>query len=104
MAWEVRWTEAAADDLEGIGSYIGKDSPSYAAAFIREAIEASKSLGTLAERGRVVPEWSDESVRELMIGNYRLIYQLSGSSTFIIGLVHGSRDLKALWEREGRRR
>lgn len=104
MAWEVRWTEAAADDLDGIANYIGKDSPSYAAAFVRESVEASRSLGRLAERGRIVPEWGDKGVRELMVGNYRLINQLSGSSTFIIGLVHGGRDLKALWEREGRRR
>lgn len=102
MAWEVRWTEVALDDLDRVASYIARDSQNYAAAFVRETIEASKSLGTFAERGRVVPEWHDESIRELIIGNYRLIYQLAGALVFVVGFVHGSRNLRALWQREGR--
>ena len=102
MAWEVRWAEAAADDLNAVADHIAKDSPNYAASFVCEARDAARSLTHLADRGRIVPEWDDASVRELFIGNYRLLYQVNEQIVFVIGFIHGARDLRALWKREGR--
>ena len=102
MAWEVRWTEAAANDLDAIADHIAEDSPNYAAALVCEARDAARSLAHLADRGRIVPEWDDSSVRELFIGNYRMLYQVTEQAVFIIGFIHGARDLRALWQREGR--
>ena len=102
MAWEVKWVEAAANDLDGVADYIAKDSPNYAASFVCEVRDAARSLAHLADRGRIVPEWDDESVRELFIGNYRLLYQVTSKSIYVIGFIHGARDLHALWMREGR--
>ena len=102
MAWEVRWAQAAFDDLDSIAGYIGKGSPNYAAAFVRDVLEAGFSLAHMAERGRVVPEWQENAIRELLLGNYRLIYQVTETVVYVIGLVHGARDLDALWKREGR--
>ncbi len=103
MAWQVNWTEVAQDDLDKIANYIAEDSPNYAAAFVREALDAARSLKHLAQRGRMVPEWHDSSIRELIVGNYRLIYQLTEPMVAIIGVVHGARDLEAVWKRGGRR-
>jgi addiction module RelE/StbE family toxin len=103
VAWQVTWAEIAQDDLDKIASYIAKDSENYAAAFVREMLDAARSLEHLAQRGRIVPEWHDVSIRELIVRNYRLIYQLTESVASIIGVVHGARDLEALWKREGRR-
>jgi plasmid stabilization system protein ParE len=58
MARSVSWTETAWADLEAIADYIAQDSRFYAAAFVREVREAARSLRTLSERGRVVPEMS----------------------------------------------
>jgi toxin ParE1/3/4 len=103
MDWEVIWTQAAWSDLEEIADYIAKDSPAYAAAFVSEVREASRSLSTLAKRGRMVPEFQSPSVRELLMENYRMIYKTGKNSTYIIGFIHGARDLKASWKRMGRR-
>lgn len=73
MAWEVKWAQAALDDLDTIANYIARDSPNYAAAFVLELLDAARSLAQLAERGRVVPEWHEQTTRELLVGNYRLI-------------------------------
>jgi plasmid stabilization system protein ParE len=73
MARHVVWTETAWRDLERIADYIAEDSPGYAAAFVRRVWDRSRSLETLAERGRVVPEVGDPAVRELVISSYRLI-------------------------------
>lgn len=102
MAWEVKWAEAAANDLDAVADHIAKDSPNYAASLVGEARDAARSLARLADRGRIVPEWDDASVRELFLGNYRLLYQVTEQIVFVIGFIHGARDLRALWKREGR--
>lgn len=102
MARKVEWTEVAWSDLQEGSDYIAKDSRYYAAAFVREVRDAARSLAYLAERGRVVPEFSDPTIRELFVRRYRLIYQVMEQTVYIIGFIHGARDLLALWGREGR--
>ena len=91
MAREVVWTEPAWQDMEGAAEFINRDSESYAAAFVQEIQEAVASLSQFADRGRVVPEFADESVRELMVRPYRLVYEVSDERVFILALVHSAR-------------
>lgn len=42
-------------------------------------------------RGKAVPEWNDESIREIPIGNYRMIYQVHRSQVRILTVIHGAR-------------
>jgi len=104
MDRRVVWTETAWSDLELVVTYIAKDSSHYAAAFAREPRDASRSPSQLSNRGRAVPEFDDPTVREIFVRSYRLIYTVTEDAVYILGFVHGARDLKALWEREGRRR
>lgn len=100
MVWKVKWTHTAWTDLENIANFIAKDSPYYAAAFVREAKEASQSLKVFAERGRIVPESNRPDVRELFVSNYRLIYKVTQDVVYILTFIHGSRDLGRLWKRK----
>ena len=102
MARRVGWSEAALDDLSATAEYIARDSARYAGGFVREAFEASDTLTEFANRGRVVPEFEDQAIREIFLGCHRLIYQVTTDRIFILGLVHGARDLAALWRREKR--
>jgi len=104
MAREVKWTETAWEDLEEVANFIARDSSHYAAAFVREARDAARTLAYLAERGRLVPELNDQTIRELFVRSYRLVYCIIGQIVYILGFVHGARDLLALWEREKRPR
>ena len=38
----------------------------------------------------------------LVVGSYRLIYEIGDETVFVLALVHGARDLPALWEDESR--
>jgi addiction module RelE/StbE family toxin len=96
------WTATAWQDLEEVADYISKDSPHYAAAFVREARDAARSLVILAERGRIVPEFNHSSIRELFVGSYRLIYQVTEQTVIVLGFIHGARDLWTLWQPQGR--
>jgi len=98
----LKWTESAWHDLEGIADYIARDSPYYAATFVRELRAAASSLCVLAERGRVVPEFEDALIREIFVRRYRIIYKVSAEAIYVLGVMHGARDLQALWEREQR--
>ena len=102
MDRRVVWTEAAWSDIEQLVAYVGRDSSHYAAAFAREVREASRSLSRLAERGRVVPEIENPSVREIFVRSYRLVYSVTAQVVYILGFIHGARDLKGLWRREER--
>jgi hypothetical protein len=53
----------------------------------------------MVERGRVVPELEEPAVRELIVGSYRLIYEIQGADVNVLGLIHGARDLAALGAR-----
>ena len=91
MAREVIWTEPAAEDLEAAAEYIARDSGSYAAAFVREVREAAEFLSEFAERGQVVPEFGDDSIRELLLRPYRMVYRVRPDRVVIFALVHGAR-------------
>ena len=76
MAREVVWGFRARSDLRLAISHIESDSPTAARSFASAIIQASRSLSTLSERGRVVPELGQDMVRELLLGRYRLVYEL----------------------------
>lgn len=42
-------------------------------------------------------------MRELVVGNYRLIYEIGETEVHVLGLIHGARDLAPLWDQESRR-
>lgn len=102
MARRVAWTETAWRDLEHVADYIAEHSPGYAAALVRRIRDQARSLEELSERGRIVPELDQPAVRELVVGSYRLIYEISEEDVYVLGLIHGARDLTALWDTASR--
>jgi toxin ParE1/3/4 len=96
VAARVSWTESAWQEVEQAASYIAQDSPRYAAALVDEIRSAARSLRRFPNRGRIVPEVGDETVRELFVKNYRLIYEIRGEDVVILALVHGARRLSGL--------
>jgi plasmid stabilization system protein ParE len=102
VAWRVTWSEHAWDNVERQAAYIEQDSPRYAAALVREARDAARSLRQFPNRGRVVPEENNPSIRELFVfHSYRMLYQVleRQHEVHILAFVHGARDLeKALDE------
>lgn len=103
MARKIVWSYEASADIEALANYISRDSIFYAAAFIQETLDVSRSLNEFSERGRVVPEFGDPNIRELFLREYRLIYSIEEDRIVLLGLVHGKRDLKTLWRTEKRR-
>lgn len=76
MGWPVILTPQSQDDLAGIVRFIAEDNPDQARVFGNQLIDQALSLGSLPERGRIVPELNEASVRELIHGAYRIIYEV----------------------------
>jgi toxin ParE1/3/4 len=59
----------------------------------------AENLSTLSERGRIVPEIPDRTLREVFIRQYRLLYRVEDARVVVVGFLHGARDF-ATWRRE----
>lgn len=97
MAQIVQWTETATEDLLEVAQFIARDAPFYATAIVRQARAAALTLQHSAHRGRMVPECGDSNIREIFLKNFRLIYQITDDTIYVLAFVHGARDLAVLW-------
>jgi len=88
------WTEIAIEDLRLIHEYISKDSKLYADRFIDKIINRVDQLENFPKSGRVVPEFDSSDIREIIEGNYRIIYKVSSAQVAIVRVHHSARQLK----------
>ncbi len=91
---QIIWTQKAITDLEDIGEFIGKNSPKFAAITINSLFNAVYLLEDNDKLGRVVPELGNQHIREIIMGNYRLIYRINAEKLEILTVHHSARDLK----------
>jgi len=88
----VNWTEMALADLRGIESHFALRSPQYAQIVIDRIFDKAANLATQPRLGAVVPEYEDESLRELFEHPYRIVYRLVDEQRLdVVAVVHSSR-------------
>jgi toxin ParE1/3/4 len=95
---EIFWSDLVAHDLKTIHSYIKVDSKFYADQQIQKLIKRVDQLENFPESGRIVPEFSTQQIRELIEGNYRIVYYLDLTSVFILRVHHSSQLLRFIRE------
>ena len=88
----VVWTQLARDGLDEVIAYIAEDSPEAAEKVLKIVLDVAESLSLFSERGRVVPELHERSVREVFVYRYRMIYEVLSTEVRILALIHGARD------------
>jgi addiction module RelE/StbE family toxin len=89
----VDWSDFALDDLEDIKHYISKDSPFYARELIELIFTTAERLIDFPLSGREVPEAEDQTIREVIVQSYRVMYRVEPSRVLMLAVMHGSRDL-----------
>ena len=80
--------------LRHIHDYIAQDSPLYAKRVAEELVSKTIGLDKLPHLGRKVPELSDETVRELSLYSYRILYEIKTTHIEVLAVIHKRRDLK----------
>ena len=59
--------------------------------FTQKVFETIKQLKYFPESGRVVPEIGQSTIREITLGNYRIIYRVQKDKIEIITVYHSAR-------------
>ena len=87
----VRWTEQAVTDVQAIRRFIERDSPRYGRLVAERLVEATQRLDTFPASGRLVPDLDRPDVRELVVGQYRIVYRLDGDVVVLLTVFRSSR-------------
>ena len=87
----VQWTLQAVGDLEAIRDFIALDSPSRAHRFVERALNAVERIPDHPFAGRRIPEIRDESIREVFLGSYRVVYRVGVEEVVVLTVVHAAR-------------
>lgn len=82
---KVVWSPLAIEKLEAIAKFIALDKPTAAENWVNDIFDRAELLGSQPESGRQVPELLGISYREVIFGNYRIIYKV-GSGIKILTL------------------
>lgn len=88
------WTELAIEDLRLLHEYISRDSKAYADKHIEKLISRVDQLENFPQSGRMVPEFNNPALRELIEGNYRIIYRVFENHIGIVRIHHSARQLR----------
>lgn len=79
-------------DLSETVRYIAKDKPQAARDWAENIKLSVKNLAQFPRLGRVVPEYSDHTIRELIKGQYRIVYKIDEEKKNIVILtIHHSK-------------
>ena len=93
MASNIFWTQQARDDLRAIRAHIARDAPATATAYVQKLRASVERLSLFPFSGQVVPEFKQEELREILQGNYRLIYRVKQNHIDIVAVLHNARIL-----------
>ncbi len=90
----IYWTPKAKNDIYSIAEYISKDSEYNAKIFIRKLLDSTVRLNDFPFSGKIVPEYNDPNIREIIFKKYRLIYRIKEDYIHILNVFHGSKLLE----------
>ena len=83
MAFKLIWSPSAKLDVKDITAFIAEDSISAAERFVRSLFQAVERLADFAESGRMVPEFSDPAIREVIRRPCRIVYRVDSTKHII---------------------
>ena len=88
---KLSWTRQAQGDLRAIRSFIARDAPRTASLFVQRLRASVDRLRTFPQGWQVVQELGDPEIREILFGNYRIIYRYTTGRIDILTVYHSSR-------------
>ena len=91
MPSRIYWTRQSQDDLRSVRDHIARNAPATAVAYIRRLRKSVERLSQFPYSGEVVPEIGRHDIREVIQGNYRIIYRVYDQRIDILTVFHSSR-------------
>lgn len=95
MAFGLIWSPSARLDLKDIAQFIAEDNPTAADRFIRGLFQVVERLADFPKSGRIVPEFSDPDIREIIRKPCRIVYRIDRRkrNVEIIRIWHAARGI-----------
>jgi len=90
---KIIWSPLAIDRVTEIAEYIAQDNPSAATKWVENLFKKVQLLKSSPKSGRMVPETHREDIRELIYGNYRIIYRAEKNKIAVLTVRHGKQIL-----------
>jgi toxin ParE1/3/4 len=87
---KVEWTDKAIADIDSIATYIAQQSPHFANLQVIKFFSRVEQLEEYPKSGKIVPEFNSNTIRELIEGNYRIVYRIITKTEVHIIRVHHS--------------
>jgi len=92
---KIVWTELSLFDLKEIFDYIAANSQRYATITTNKIYQRVQIIADNPFTGKIVDEFNEKSIRELIEGKYRIIYRIkTNSQVDILRIYHSARLLK----------
>jgi len=91
--FKVIWSNRALEDIIDITEFIAKDSKKYARLTSKNLVLKCNELINFPKKGKVVVEFKIDSIREIIVGNYRIIYSIGINDVNILTIHHSARSL-----------
>lgn len=85
---EVIWTKQAIRMVNEFVDYIAQDNYDTAEQWALELMSQTDKLADHPRIGRVIPEYNEKTLRELIVGNYRLAYRIKEDGIYIETVWH----------------
>ncbi|CAN5222056.1 hypothetical protein BH09BAC4_BH09BAC4_48970 [soil metagenome] len=82
------WTDEAKEDLRDVLHYLSRSPLAYVDNWSNDLTKKLGLLESFPEMGRKVPEKEVSYLREILVGNYRLLYIFLNHTITIIGVRH----------------
>jgi len=92
---QIRWLKEAKEDLKSVFDYISTDSVRYAKFQVEKIKNKVEILKLHPLAGKTLEEHDNPDLREIIEGEYRIIYKVINTKLIHILLVHhGARSLQ----------
>ena len=85
---KIQWSPLAVDRVSDIAEYISLDDPLAADRWIKSIFDRVKQVQDFRESGRYVPEINRKDIKELIYGNYGIIYRIEKNGVSILTVRH----------------
>ncbi|OPZ45658.1 MAG: Plasmid stabilization system protein [Actinobacteria bacterium ADurb.BinA094] len=89
------WTRTAQQQLRERARDIAADNPSAAVKWLTGARDSVARLADFPLAGRVIPELREDELREIIYGDYRILYRV-GETAEVLAVRHGSLPLTSV--------
>ena len=88
---KIKFLISAMEDMRSIKAFIAKDNPKAAVRMIKKIKKAVKHLEEFPNSGRIIPETANPKLREVIVSNYRVMYQFSNTRINVFAVYEGHR-------------